>query len=304
VDRGHAYKEHLGAFLNVMHNGNNIWELPFGLPAELELQTEWGNLSLVPVEPGQRPRLELSPGSADNIAVHVDKQGDAVRVSLDPQRSFKWLAGGWECRATLYVPRDVRAHLQTNAGSVSVRDLNGCELGIKVNTGKIDLASVYGLVHLSADAGSVTGRDVGGYFDVETQAGSVRLDILDLQPGEHRVRATTGSVRLELARGLDVCIETHTSLGSVRNRYPSRPTAATKLLLSTEMGSVRVDEGSSFGPGRRPSVPSAPTAPSWPQVPSAPAREDPELERILKMVEAGELSAQDADELLRALGRV
>ncbi len=221
-----------------MHNGNNIWELPFGQPAELELQTEWGNLSLVPVEPGQRPRLELSPGSADNIAVHVDKQGDAVRVSLDPQRSFKWLAGGWECRATLYVPRDVRAHLQTNAGSVSVRDLNGCELGIKVNTGKIDLASVYGLVHLSADAGSVTGR------------------------------------------------------------------AATKLLLSTEMGSVRVDEGSSFGPGRRPSVPSAPTAPSWPQVPSAPAREDPELERILKMVEAGELSAQDADELLRALGRV
>jgi hypothetical protein len=32
-------------------------------------------------------------------------------------------------------------------------------------------------------------------------------------------------------------------------------------------------------------------------------RADPELERVLKMVEAGELSAQDADELLRAMGR-
>ena len=31
-----------------MHNANNIWELPFGQPAELELQTEWGNLALVP----------------------------------------------------------------------------------------------------------------------------------------------------------------------------------------------------------------------------------------------------------------
>jgi hypothetical protein len=282
-----------------MHNTNNIWELPFGQPAELELQTEWGNLALVPVEPGQTPRLELSHNSTDNIAVHVEKQGDAVRVSLDPQRSFKWL-GGWECRATLYVPRDVRAHLQTNAGSVSIRDLEGCELGVKVNAGKIDLVKVYGLIHLSADAGSVVGRDVGGYFDVETQAGSVMLEIMDLQPGEHRVRATTGSVRLELARGLDVCIETHTSLGSIRNRYPSRPAAATKLKLSTEMGSVRVDEASTFRPERRPAAASAGRV----DHPPAPRREDPELDRILKMVEAGELSAQDADELLRAMGRV
>jgi len=291
-----------------MQIGNNTWELPFGEPAELELQTEWGNLALVPVEAGQAPRLELSPESADTIAVHVDKQGDAVRVSLDPQRSFKWFGGGWECRATLYVPRNVRAHLQSNAGSVSVRDLEGCELGIKVNAGKIDLVNVYGLIHLSADAGSVNGRDVGGYFDVETQAGSVRLDVVDLQPGEHRVRATTGSVRLELARGMDVCIEAHTSLGSVRNRYPSRPAAATRLLLSTEMGSVRVDEGSSFRAARRPTVPSAPLPPTPPTdppgQPSAPLREDHELDRILKMVEAGELSAQDADELLRAMGRI
>jgi hypothetical protein len=35
--------------------------------------------------------------------------------------------------------------------------------------------------------------------------------------------------------------------------------------------------------------------------PEAPA--DPEVERVLKMVESGELSAQDADELLRALDR-
>jgi hypothetical protein len=285
--------------MNATQNGNHVWELPFGQPAELELQTEWGDVSLQPVEPGQSARLELSPGSADYIAVHLDKHGDTVRVSLDPQRSFKWF-GGWECRATLYVPRDVRAHVQANAGSVSARDLAGCELGVKVNAGKIDLAKVFGLVHLSADAGSVTGRDVGGYFDVATQAGSVRLEILDLQPGEHRVRATTGSVRLELARGLDVCIETHTSLGSVRNRYPSRPNAATKLVLSTQMGSVRVDEG----PSVRTTHPAAPPRPDRSAPPRAPAQEDLELERILKMVEAGELSAQDADELLRAMGRV
>ncbi len=196
--------------------------------------------------------------------------------------------------------------MQTNAGSVSVRDLEGCELGIKANAGKIDLAKVHGLVHLSADAGSVTGRDVGGYFDVETHAGSVRLEISDLQPGEHRVRASMGSVRVELARGLDVSVETRTNLGSVRNNYPSRPSAAAKLLLSTDMGSVRVEEGTSLRPAERSAY--APFRPERPEPPrptmGKPPREDPELDRILKMVEAGKLSAYDADELLRAMGRV
>ncbi len=287
-----------------MHSGNT-WELPFGQPPELELQTEWGTLALVPVEPGQTPRLELTHGSSEHITVHVEKVGDTVRVALDPQRSFNWFSG-WECKATVYVPRDVHAHVQTNAGSVSVRDLEDCELGIKANAGKIDLVKVQGLIHLAADAGSVTGRDVGGYFDVETHAGSVRLEISDLQPGEHRIRAAMGSVRVELARGLDVSVETRTSLGSVRNRYPPHESAMAKLLLSTEMGSVHVDECST--PRRSDRSAYAPFRPERPQPPTAtpakPPREDPELDRILKMVETGALSAHDADELLRAMGRV
>jgi hypothetical protein len=300
-------------------NGNNVWDLPFEQPPVLELQADFGNLSLMPVEPGQTPRLELVHGSKANFDVQVEKVAEAVRVNFDPISSLnKWFGGGWDCRVVLYVPRDVRASVQTNAGSVTVRGLEGCELGIKANAGKIDLVDVYGLMHLAADAGSITGRGLGGYFDVQTQAGSVRLEILDLQPGEHRVRAAMGSVRLELARGMDVCIETRTSLGSVRNSYPVRADADRRLLLSTEMGSVRVDEGPAVRPSRRPAptgngsqahtgrteqrAPDAPAAPSGP-APRQP-REDPELERILKMVEAGQLSAKDADELLRAMGRL
>ena len=165
-------------------------------------------------------------------------------MAIEPQRNFNWL-GGWECRATLYVPRDIRASIQTNAGNIEARDLAGCELGIKANAGKIELEHVFGLLHLAADAGSIEGRDIGGFLDVETQAGSVRLEVTDLQPGEHRIRAAMGSVRLELARGMDVCIETSTQMGSVRNQYPSRPGAPARLILATEMGSVRVEEGPS-----------------------------------------------------------
>jgi hypothetical protein len=294
-----------------MHNGN-VWELAFDQPAVLELQAEFGNLSLVPVEPEHSPRLELSRSSADRVDVHVDRVNEVVRVSLDSRPGLNsWFGGGWECRAVLYVPRDVRAAVQTNAGSISVRGLDGCELGIKADAGKIDLADVYGLMHLAADAGSITGRGLGGYFDVQTQAGSVRLEILDLQPGEHRVRAAMGSVRLELARGMELCIETHTALGSVRNNYPMRADAPRRLVLSTEMGSVRVDEGPQMHAARRPAsngderdVQDAETAARPSREASRSTREDPELDRILKMVEAGELSAKDAEELLQAMGRV
>lgn len=285
-----------------MQNGTR-WDLPFDQPAMLELQTEFGSLALLPVEPGQSPHLELARGSAGNIDVRIDKSDGLVRVELQRAESMNWF-GNWDTRAVLYVPRDVQAALQTNAGSISVRGLEGCELGIKANAGKIDLVDVYGLMHLAADAGSITGRGLGGYFNVEAQAGSVRMEILDLQPGEHRFRAAMGSVRLELGRGMDVCIETHTSLGSIRNNYPVRMDAPVRLVLSTEMGSVRVDEASSQRVTPRPKSGADSARRPEPSRADAPPREDPELERILKMVESGELSAKDADELLRAMGRV
>jgi len=79
------------------------------------------------------------------------------------------------------------------------------------------------------------------------------------------------------------------------------------LRVSTQVGSVRVRQG--VGPStsaweRPPGQAPGPTEPSPP--PPRPPGEtgrsiDPEVERILKMVEAGELTAREADELLRAL---
>lgn len=278
-----------------MSTTNPAWELPFRAQPELELQSEFGVIALEPAEHGETPRLELTPRSAEHINVRIEPRDNVVRVALEPNHNIN-LFGGWECRATLFLPRQIRAHIQANAGTVSARGLDGCQLGVKAGAGKIELRNVHGLFHLAADAGSVTGQDVGGFFDVETQAGSIRLEIDDLQPGEHRFRAAMGSVRLELARGLDASIETRTSLGSIRNEFPSRQGAPARLLVTTEMGSIRVEGSASVAARPR----------TYVQEVSTPSEErsDPELERVLKMVESGELSAQDADELLRAMGRV
>lgn len=289
-----------------MQDGNaQTLELPFSpfKPARLEVQAEFGHITLLPVRDGESPHVELPRGAQDSVVVQIDKFGDVVRVGFDPTRSFPWFGGGWDIRPLVFVPRDVRASIQTSAGGVSVHDLEGCELGIKASAGKIDLVNVQGLLHLAADAGSIAGRQVGGYFDVSAHAGSIRLEITDLQHGEHRMRATMGSVRIELAEGMDVAIDTHTTMGSVRQNYPVRAAAPTRLVLSSEMGSLRVEPARFSKPASRPAPSEASTEDVYGSEPKPQPPVDPELERVLKMVESGELSAVEADELLQAMGR-
>src|ERR1044071_4981771 len=81
------------------------WELPFNETPELEMHTDFGSIWLAPVEPGHQPRLELHRSSAEHIAVAIDKHDDRVRVRLEPQADFSWFHN-WECKATLYVPRN------------------------------------------------------------------------------------------------------------------------------------------------------------------------------------------------------
>src|SRR5947209_16725888 len=114
-----------------MHKGS-VWELPFDQPAVLEVHAEFGTRALLPVEPGYSPRLEIARGGSDNIEVRIEKLANVVRVSLDPMPALNWF-GGWDRRAELYLPKDVRASVQTNAGSMSVRGLEGCELSIKTD---------------------------------------------------------------------------------------------------------------------------------------------------------------------------
>jgi hypothetical protein len=66
------------------------------------------------------------------------------------------------------------------------------------------------------------------------------------------------------------------------------------------MGSVRINEAPF---GARAWSPRS-SAPASDAIETPPRDSDAELERVLAMVESGELSARDADELLRAMGRV
>ena len=337
------------------------YPLPFGERANLDYRADWGSTTLLPVQAGEEPRLEVRGRDAGRVQVDVSRVGDAVRVQVSKSggpRPF----GRLDAEMTLFVPREIggRAHadvgrvqardlgpcdlrlgtdagsvrasaitgrlwLQSDAGSVEARNLAPCDLTVRSEAGSVRLENVRGKIDLASEAGQIAGDRLAGSISARTEAGAIKLAIEALEPGDHQFGTKLGSVRLALAPGLNVRIEARASLGSAKVRYPSNPGAPTALLLRTDVGSIRVHEAgtedemqvrirhghrrgreemfASHGPwthgGDMPRRPVAAEA-----APPRPASQvSAELERILKLVEAGELSAQDADELLRALER-
>lgn len=221
-------------------------------------------------------------------------------------------------KLTLVVPEHLRARIRQDFGQLFVERLAGCDLDLSASAGTISLEDVKGRLKISVDSGTVSGERLGGTFDVVSQAGSVKLNIDSLDPGEHRVRTAMGSVKLLLAPSVLVKIEAHTTLGSTRVSHPSTPEADARLVLSAELGSIKVKTGGVAEDPRHGDGPDwrrfwrdiadralsvafddhAPkTEPAVKPVPEA------ELRKVLELVEQGKLTAPDAERLIRAMGR-
>ena len=227
--------------------------LPWGQNAELEFTSPAVALTLVPLAEGESPHAKAS----EDVQLEVKETGKLTRVVATPapERFNFWRSMP---RVWLYLPRDVHARVSTDAGALMAEGFSGCELQMTSSAGVLHLRDVHGKLFLRASAGAIQGSRVGGVLDVETGAGSVKLDVDRLEVGTHRIRSSMGSVRVLLAAGMDVRLEPQTTLGSVRTRYPSRPDATTVLQLETELGSVRVRESN---PGRDAERDEAPRGP-------------------------------------------
>ena len=330
------------------HADNRTWPLPFSEKPKLDFSSDFGTVRLEPVGSGEQPRLEVIGRNLARLHVHLSQAGDIVRCHVD-QDCF----GVRDLDFVLLLPREVQARVHADLGSIEATDLGPCELELTTNVGQIRVENVHGRLRLASDAGAISGRGLVGSLDVETDAGSIHLEIDGLDPGRHRVHTDAGSIRIALASDLDVRVEAESDVGSVRTSYPVHPAAAAVLEVSTDAGSIRVravepseprwpstgGEPVSDPPAATPPQPPEPPQPSEPpqppqppelsSVPAPPAgptierrpeppaeapsagleepvraspSDDDELERILKLVESGQLSARDAHDLLRALG--
>jgi hypothetical protein len=184
--------------------------------------------------------------------------------------------------------------------------LQGCAVELFTEGGAIVAEHLSGRIRLGTHAGKIDGTELSGALDVESNAGAIKLTIVGLEPGVHRVRTNVGALRIDLAKGLAVRVDANTNVGKTRVDYPQVAEAPAVLELSADVGAIRVRERV------------LPTPPQYTQAPAGPIEQGPyrtapsgrgispidkvELARILALVESGKLSAQEAAELLTRFG--
>jgi hypothetical protein len=301
--------------------------LPFAETPVLELQTTASDLELVPIERDGVPRIE-SRHDPMELGIGVKVVDGVVQLRFGPAESgWRWLKQA-HAGLTLYLPKNVRARIRNDMGSVRIQNLDGCDLDVSTSAGQLRLEDVHGRLKLHADAGEIRADHVGGSLDVSCNAGSAKLSIDHLDAGEHHVRSSMGSVKIDLTTGLQVRIDAHTVMGSTRVRYPSTADAAAVLKLDADLGSVKVNDGGTTEDPRHGDWADwrkswadkewaqgfEPIGPAWERwaetaravaksvfQPPAPPVGSEELRRILSMVEAGKINASEAEKLIRAI---
>lgn len=297
--------------------------LEFGERPTLDVNVIAERLRVMPVEPGGVARVEVEGRREDIAPVELRKDGDTIFLTAAAGGRGFWNWGASMAkRMTIYVPQHVRARIQHDFGQVWVEGLAGCDLELATNAGQIDLENVRGRMKVVCDSGTVTGRGLAGTFDVVTSAGSVKLVIDALDAGEHRIRTSMGSVKVLLAPSVKVKLEAHTTLGSARLTHPSSPEADAHMVLSAELGSVKVKTGDDAHDPRHGDWPdwrrvwrdvavtltdaiedALPVArPPFVAQPASPRVPEAELRKVLELVEQGKLTATDAERLIRAMG--
>jgi hypothetical protein len=283
--------------------------LPLSERPTIELSANAMDLEVLALAPGETPSLEVQGGRDAATGVTITQDGDVTRIALP---GF-WSGFDLPSRLTLRVPPQLRARITNDAARLHVEGLAGCDLELISQMGSISLDRVRGRLKLQVDSGSIKGDHVAGTFEVRSTAGSVKLRIDALDEGHHVIRTAMGSVKVELAKGQAVRIETNTTLGTTRSRYPSTADAKAVLRLEADLGSVKVSEVDAVEDDRHgdwpdwrrtwrdvaSAVASTFNAPVGPPPPST--TPNSEVRRVLEMVEQGVVSIDDAERLIRAM---
>ncbi|MBU8900091.1 hypothetical protein KRR26_31250 [Corallococcus sp. M34] len=323
------------------HEGPTRHELPWGTDAVLEIEADAAVLTVGPLTEGETPYMLVHGG----VEAAVREVGKVTKVEFgarEPSGFFSFFLRAAP-HVQLFLPNNLRARFKLDAGAIRIAGLQGCHLDVSTNAGAVKLRGVEGRLNLRTRAGAIFGEQLAGAIQAHTGAGTVKLDILSLTPGEHLISSQLGALEVRLAPNLDVRVEASTTLGSVRNRYPPHPNAAATLRLMTELGSVRVrgagggeqdDARDDHDPWRHDAERWQRQAERWhrradrhahrwaraweraapwggapadshvrPPEPGTAGIPDEELRRVLQLVQDGKVSAEDAQKLLRAMQR-
>jgi hypothetical protein len=283
------------------------WPLPLGQHPELRVGADFASLAFLPLDPGEHPRVFCAVPERDAPKVDIVASGGITRVSVGWE-ALRW--GFWRDRRRFHlifcIPHDLRLRVETDAARIEIARLRFADLEVSADTGDLRIDDVEGRMKLSTDTGRIVALDVTGSFDVRTDTGAVRVRAKGLDPGTSSASTDMGAIRVELPAGLPVLVDAKADLGAVRVDVPRYATASSALVARSAMGLVEVTE---YQPAPPPAVEGGPYRAPPPRVApdlgsGAEAEEPPdEIDRVVRLMVAGKITAAEAEQLLAELGR-
>ncbi|RKG90486.1 hypothetical protein D7V88_11095 [Corallococcus terminator] len=282
-------------------------------------------------EHGRVTKVELVPREAGFLSLFWRQGGHAeLFVPANVHARLKLDAGAVRVSGL----KDCALELSTDAGTASLRDVHG-KLTLRTGAGRIVGERVGGTLHVQADAGAVKldvdALDVGEHR-IGTKVGAVELRLVPGLDVNVVARSSLGAAHTRYPSNPQAAttLLMETELGSVRIRESgrARPEEEGSETSSWEEDSLRWQRqaerwqrraerhanqwahawanswgappwshhGHHHGPRHHRAEP-PPTPPTSGGIPEA------EMRRVLDLVEAGKLSAEDAQKLLTAMQR-
>lgn len=212
-------------------------------------------------EVGPLPTISIR-NKAGSIRLHAGQEG---QVSITTSKRGYLFTRRWDRDAQVWFNQD-RANNTVSArvDSWKLFGKNSIDFDIAVppqstlelttNAGNISVQQVNGQMKLQADAGSIQAAQVtlGGQSLLKTDAGSITFDGSLDPAGNYKMTTDLGNVNVTLPAGSSFSLEAKTDLGSVTTNLPlARPQRTKvsgqvgsgpypKLKVATDLGSVQV----------------------------------------------------------------
>jgi len=195
---------------------------------ELHLLVEIGETTIRPHD-GRSITIEAD---LRHMTIDVTREDNVVSVRVE-QEDKEWLQklgrlfspdGHPKAIVTIYVPRTCAVYAKTITGQMRISDIDA-PVTATVITGKNELANI------------------GARIDARTTTGDVRYDGL-LVNDRHRFEATTGSVRLNLAKEPNAQFDGRVITGDMRCDFPLSQSQVNKALTGKHIkGTLGTGEG-------------------------------------------------------------
>jgi hypothetical protein len=272
-----------------------------------------------------------------NTTVEIERDGDRITVQTGPAHSHP-LRLGFNLSSVDY-DVTVPPHCEVRAKAVSADVIvRGTQAPVSVETvsGDVSLEQGAGSYGITTVSGDVVSRGLSGELALRTTSGDARItasrltsfnlntvsgDVIIESPliaGQHYFAKTvSGDLHVLVPEGTGVTVQMKSVSGSVKSELPAEIIKAGRrswqgringggatLEMQSVSGDLRIARGMQATEGTEPAGDQSadePREPSAAPEPSAPVAEDSEMLAILKALEAGDITLDEATSRLEAL---